>query len=91
MAATTEATPTIEAGLLKPKEAATRLGVSERTLRRITKPKGPLDCIRINGFTKRYSPADLDAYTKAVRNAPGPSRDKAVDAPSTATHNDGDG
>jgi excisionase family DNA binding protein len=56
--------------LLKPKEAAAMLGVSERTLWTLTED-GEIPCIRIGKTQKhkRYAPADLAAWVEARRLA----------------------
>ena len=61
--------------LLTPAEMAEAIGVSERTLARITVPHGPLLCVRIrtgeaNGtgkprFLVRYRPVDVQAWIDA--------------------------
>lgn len=47
--------------LLKPREAARRLSISERQLWEHTHPRGPIRCVRIGGCV-RYSPNALQAY-----------------------------
>ncbi|MCI0641044.1 MAG: helix-turn-helix domain-containing protein [Gemmataceae bacterium] len=51
-----------DAQALDSKAAAKRIGVSERTLRRLT-DDGEIRCARI-GRLVRYTPADLDAYVQ---------------------------
>ena len=50
--------------LLNPREAAGLLGVSERTLRDLTEPRGDLPTVRV-GRLVRYRPAALEAWTEA--------------------------
>jgi len=47
--------------LLKPREAAATLSISERQLWANTQPRGPIPCIRIGGCV-RYSPDALQAH-----------------------------
>ncbi|HIE95672.1 MAG TPA: DNA-binding protein [Planctomycetes bacterium] len=47
--------------LLKPREAAERLSISERSLWANTTPRGPIPCIRIGGSV-RYGTVALQAY-----------------------------
>lgn len=52
--------------LLTIREAAARLGISERKLWGLTMPRGPLPCVRI-GQCVRYVPDDLDEFIAAMR------------------------
>lgn len=52
--------------LLTIREAAARLGISERKLWDLTMPRGPLPCVRI-GQSVRYVPDDLDEFIAAMR------------------------
>jgi len=47
--------------LLKPREAAQRLSVSDRQLWARTKPRGDIPCVRIGGCV-RYDPLALAAW-----------------------------
>ncbi len=47
--------------LLKPREAAARLTISERQLWAKTKPRGPIPCVRIGGCV-RYSADALRVF-----------------------------
>ena len=47
--------------LLKPREAPTRLSISERQLWANSRPRGPIPVTRI-GNCVRYSPAALQAF-----------------------------
>lgn len=58
--------PGPEALLLTPKEAARRLAVSVKTLTRLTRPAGPVPCVRI-GRQVRYAPADLAAAVRTLQ------------------------
>lgn len=49
--------------LLKPREAAACLGVSERQLWAHTQPRGPIPCVRI-GNNVRYSVEALQALVR---------------------------
>ena len=49
--------------LLKPRDAAKRLAVSERTLWSQTEPRGPIRAVRI-GKAVRYSPEALDEFVR---------------------------
>ena len=46
--------------LLRPREAAARLSISERQLWAKTRPRGPIPCVRI-GSCVRYAPDALKA------------------------------
>ncbi|MEO2035806.1 MAG: helix-turn-helix domain-containing protein [Planctomycetaceae bacterium] len=50
--------------LLKPREAAARLSISERQLWAQTQPRGPIPATRI-GSCVRYSPDRLKAFLQA--------------------------
>lgn len=65
----TSATSTEEKLLLKPREAAARLSISERQLWANTQPRGPIPATRI-GNCVRYSPGALQAFIqgKEVRD-----------------------
>ena len=52
--------------LLKPREAAARLSISERQLWANTRPRGSIPVTRI-GNCVRYSPAALQAYIDGQR------------------------
>lgn len=52
--------------LLTIREAAERLGFSERKLWSLTMPRGPLACVRI-GRSVRYAPDDLEAFIASMR------------------------
>ena len=47
--------------LLRPRQAAPSLGISERQLWANTQPRGPIPCVRI-GKCVRYSPEALKDY-----------------------------
>ena len=47
--------------LLKPRQAAPVLEISERQLWAQTQPRGPIPCVRI-GSSVRYSPEALQAF-----------------------------
>ncbi|REK24791.1 MAG: DNA-binding protein [Planctomycetota bacterium] len=59
------ATQSAESLALRPREAATALGISPRTLWGLTTPRGPIPCVRI-GQGKRqtvlYPVAELQAW-----------------------------
>jgi excisionase family DNA binding protein len=57
--------------LLTAAEAAKALSISQRTLWGLTK-SGELPCVRINGWTVRYDPADLKAWIEKQKNKPIP-------------------
>ena len=52
--------------LLSTREAAKSLGISDRTLFKMTAPRGPIPAIRF-GRVVRYSPDDLRAWIKQFR------------------------
>ena len=56
----------IDVILVKPKEAARRLAISERTLWGITNKNG-LPCVRI-GRAVRYNPADLADWIEQCKD-----------------------
>lgn len=58
--------PGPEAILLTPKEAARRLSVSVRTLKRLTQPAGSIPVVRF-GRQVRYAPADLAAAVRTLQ------------------------
>lgn len=58
--------PGPEALLVTPKEAARRLAVSVKTLTRLTRPSGPVPCVRI-GRQVRYAPSDLAAAVRTLQ------------------------
>jgi hypothetical protein len=47
--------------LLRPREAANRLAISERQLWAQTDPRGPIPCVRI-GKSVRYSPDAVQRF-----------------------------
>lgn len=51
-----------QALLLTAREAAARLSVSEKTLMRLTAPKGSLPVVRIGKRGVRYTPAAIDQW-----------------------------
>jgi len=53
--------------LLAAREAAEALSVSERTLSRITAPRGPLPAIRFANKTTRYAVSDLEEFIASQR------------------------
>lgn len=53
--------------LLRPREAAARLGISERLLWQHSAPRGPIPTTRI-GSAVRYSPQALEAYIAAQQS-----------------------
>ena len=62
--------------LLTQSQAARSLGVSVRTMRNLTAPRGPIPVLRIGGVL-RYRVATLEAWTAGAemsRPAPPPSR-----------------
>ena len=61
-----EPTPEVMPALLKPKDAASFLGISERSLWTISAPRGPLAVVRI-GTAVRYTHTDLMVYIAAQR------------------------
>lgn len=54
---------------LTPRQAADALSIGERTLWRLTAPRGPLPSVRI-GRSVRYAISDLDAWIAASRQVP---------------------
>ncbi len=54
--------------LLKPREAAQWLAISERSLWANTQPRGPIQAIRI-GKSVRYAPQALDQFVNSQINA----------------------
>jgi excisionase family DNA binding protein len=58
--------------LLTVSEAAKALAISQRTLWGLTK-SGEIPCVRINGWTVRYDPADLKAWMERQKNQPTPA------------------
>ena len=54
--------------LLKPREAAASLSISERSLWAKTTPRGPITCVRI-GNCVRYSPDALQAFVESQQQA----------------------
>ncbi len=54
--------------LLKPREAAASLSISERSLWANTTPRGPIPCVRIGGSV-RYAPEALQAYIRSQQQA----------------------
>jgi excisionase family DNA binding protein len=65
--------PCLDAGrppklLLRPRDAARALAVSERTLWTLTR-RGSLRCVRI-GRAVRYDVRDLDAFIATAKGAP---------------------
>jgi hypothetical protein len=59
--------------LLKPREAAARLGIGARLLWSMSAPNGPIPTVRI-GRRVLYSPADLDLVIERLRTKPRSSR-----------------
>lgn len=57
--------------LLRPRDAARALAISERTLWELTR-RGSIPCVRV-GRAVRYSPLDLKAWIEAQKR-PGPAR-----------------
>lgn len=55
--------------LLRPREAAEMLGVSERTVWNLTAPRGPIPCVRI-GRSVRYSQSSLRAWVEQQQEQP---------------------
>lgn len=53
---------TAEPLLITAREAAARLSVSEKTLTRLTAPKGSLPAVRIGKRGVRYAPAAIDQW-----------------------------
>ena len=49
---------------LRPREAAKALGIGERKLWALTKPRGPIKCVRV-GRSVLYAVADLRAWLAA--------------------------
>lgn len=52
--------------LLRPRDAALALATSERKLWELTRPRGPIPCVRV-GRSVRYDPRDLHAYIDAAK------------------------
>jgi excisionase family DNA binding protein len=61
--------------LLTPPEAAKALAISQRTLWGLTKA-GQIRCVRINGWTVRYDPADLRNWMEKQKDQPTPQARK---------------
>ena len=61
----------LTAVLMTAKEAAKVLAISPRTLWGLTK-SGQIPCVRINGWTVRYDPADLNGWIEKQKNKPAP-------------------
>jgi excisionase family DNA binding protein len=55
-------TPHVESPLLTPREAAARLSVSEKTLHRLSAPKGTIPVVRIGKRGVRFTPAALNQW-----------------------------
>ncbi|MCC6230707.1 MAG: helix-turn-helix domain-containing protein [Phycisphaerales bacterium] len=52
--------------LISAAQAAQRLGVTPRTLRRLSAPSGPIPIVRL-GRLVRYAPSDLERAVRALR------------------------
>jgi predicted DNA-binding transcriptional regulator AlpA len=48
--------------LLKPREAAAALGLSEKSLWSLTQPRGPIPVVRVGERSVRYSVAALEKW-----------------------------
>ncbi len=70
--------------LLRPREAAQRLSISERQLWAHTEPRGPIPATRI-GNCVRYSPEALQDFVCLHQRAVVPSAQGAGDTESTPT------
>jgi excisionase family DNA binding protein len=57
--------------LMTASEAAKALAIGERTLWGLTKT-GQIPCVRINGWTLRYDPADLKTWINKQKGKPIP-------------------
>jgi len=55
--------------LLTAREAAARLNISEKTLMRLTAPKGTLPVVRIGKRGVRYTPAAIDQWIREQQAA----------------------
>ena len=60
--------------LLTAREAAARLGMSERKLFSLSAPRGPVGVLR-DGRWVRYDPRDLDEFISRARCRPDPPQD----------------
>lgn len=49
------------------RETAATLGISERTLWKLTQPRGPIPCIRL-GSCIRYSARQIDEWIRSQAN-----------------------
>ena len=58
--------------LLNPREAAEVLDVSERKLRDLTTPHGPIPRVKVGRLVK-YRPAALEAFALAAETGGGPA------------------
>lgn len=70
--------------LLKPREAAVRLSISERQLWAHSQPRGPIPATRI-GNSVRYSPEALAAYIRQQSGDLGAGNNVDADASPSAT------
>lgn len=62
--------------LLRPRQAAASLSISERQLWQHTVPRGPIPCVRI-GNCVRYSPDALQAFIRNERSVAAQSPNSA--------------
>ncbi|MFH5806140.1 helix-turn-helix domain-containing protein [Alienimonas sp. DA493] len=62
--------PALSPVLLTTLEAADALGISERKLRDLTSPRGPIRAVRL-GRLVRYRPADLESFAIDHRSPAG--------------------
>jgi hypothetical protein len=60
---------TLEKTLISAIEAAEMLSMSERTLRALSQPRGPIPCVRISSRLVRYSPRALMAWLVVEQQA----------------------
>jgi len=58
---------TPDTGLLDSRDAAKYLGLSQRTLYTLTKPRGEIPVVRPTTWSVRYLRSDLDAYIASKR------------------------
>lgn len=69
----TPSTPTL---LLTPRQAADALAIGERSLWRLTAPRGPIPVVRL-GRSVRYSVGDLERWIDDARTAEAPAQEIA--------------
>ena len=66
--------------LLRPRDAARALSISERTLWALTQPRGPIPCVRVGVMNRsiRYDLLDLRAFIEGQKQRPPAERREAM-------------